>query len=293
MKYLIKNPSFQTGLRLVPLGIFFLLQGIEFTKAQEGEKEDKNPKVILFDSSKETDESLGVMHLAFSRSAKKSSVLRNNGDNGDISDEEVIIFKERVIYLKKGSSGTFRAGPFSEKIPPEANLCLEGVLKISQNLENESIDNPGGGFRLGFKLPSGNAISLLLYNATAKPTRMSLMARVFSGPRIAASDKEKELGDERVNEMIYSSSLKEFSINNQDPLHFRIIAHGTTSEISLWINGRSIFKKKSAYKGVIGQLCPLDFIDGFYLRFEQQNNIETVNPASAGSIICYYTLDQG
>lgn len=285
MKFIFQVFVFRSYLKPLLLLTFFFNQGISLIQAQEEEKKEENPsKVILFDLSKENVTSIKKMNLALnSRGPQKAGK----------SDPVDTLYKEGIIYSKNSTIGSFFGGPFNEQIPPQANLCMEGTFQLSLSPDTDTKGNKGG-LRIGFKQPgtNGNAMSVRLYSFTSpKVTEPSLAVRVFSGPLLSHKSSADGATDEEDKEMIHSSPPKTFPINPKEPLRLKLMAHGATSEISVWINDQFIFKGKSAYKGVEGELCPLDFIDGFFVRFEEQSSFNDDNPASASSIICYYALD--
>jgi len=277
MKYFCKPLRNQGLLKPLPFLLFFLIQGIAVSLAVEPSK------TVVFDLSKETPESVKTM--AFSYSGSKSVKGKKN------SDPSETVFQEGSIFPKNPSNCIFYGGPFSESIPTQANLCLEGVFNLATSSQAE---NQPPGVRFGFKIPGQNTGVCVKFGPLVnqpEESKVRIGVRVFSGPAIYFKQAGEVGSDGAVSEIIYDSTATSTVIDTQGPIRVKLIAHGATSELSVWINDQFIFKGKSAYKGVAGELCPLNLMDGLFVRFEYQRPFSEDKPASATSILCYYTLD--
>ena len=250
-------------------------------------------RVVLFDISEQTSESILQMYQMFSG---------NRGKSKRGSEERDTEYKEGSIYCSDLTDSTFYGGPLNAPVPSDCKLFLEGEFQYSIGQREERLSS----IRLGFKIPgmmdkdskkgkqktqqNSSGPSVRLYTNSKAKDDKDLAVRIFSGPAITFGGGKGQDGEES-KEMIFSSSPTVIPIPTSQILRVKLLADAKNSEIVVWINEVLIFKGKCNFNGNIGEFPPIDLIDGFYVRFEGQNGMNSTKPAFAKSIRCYYMLN--
>lgn len=270
------------------LFLFFLLAFFlhaEEEKTEENTEEEQNSsKKVLFDLSKVKKSKIEQICLASANGLSRAS-----------------IFSEGSIFPTTGRESNLIVD-FNRTIPDNVQLCLEGTFYLSDKGDE---DNNVRAIRVGFRTPTSRratksversadtsyAMSVKLSNVgSTAGEKKNLFMTVFSGPLSCAGLKQGDGVDAAASQIIKDSSSGKLSCNTSEPFRFKIIANEKSREITIWVNGESVFNAKSAYDGVEGEMCPFDNIIGFYVRFHDQNPFESQHPAYVKNLICSYIL---
>lgn len=256
--------------------VFFMAFFLHAEEEKTAEEQNSSRRV-LFDLSKQKKDSLKEMCNAQAK--------------GLVSATEC---SKGSIFSTTAKLSSFFV-PFEQNPPPVVKLWLEGDFYLSDASGVDS-DIARGAIRVGFKTPKVAASSVVSKADTSYAMSVALFKGaqskvgvvVFSGP---LQDRGQMLGENEAaaKQVIYSSNSTEITYIDSEPVKLKIMADGESHEISVWINKQLIFKGKSAYDSVEGDMCPLDSILGFYINFAGQNPFGTESPAYAKDLLCYYT----
>lgn len=274
--------SVKTACSLNSISLIFLFSVTAFSLQamdEKTEEEQNSSRVVLFDLSKLSEPSLDQMCAGRGRGPFSGTT-----------------HSEGAIYPATPKRPSF-LGEFKQSIPEKAKLWLEGTFFLSDasGPDSDSLHSIRVGFRTN-KQPSSSskstadtsyAMTVKLFNKGKKSSDRTMDINVLSGPLADGGMMGNE--NEETKKQVICTGSSDVSFDASEPFHFKIMGDGESHEISVWINKQSVFKGKSAYDSVEGDLCPLDFIIGFYLRFEGQNPFGTEAPAYAKNILCYYT----